>query len=64
MHVQALALSPEDHIVKALAAGLPRPMRSAARGSSKAMAVGATGNEATNALVRRTAKLVMAGKSA
>lgn len=51
----------EEQIVRALASGLPRSMRTASHGPAKALAVGATGNPATNALVRRTAQLVLAG---
>ena len=57
---EELAHASEDQIAKALAVGLPRAMRA---GTSKALAVGVTGNEATNALSRRTARLVLAGAS-
>ncbi|KAK9789408.1 hypothetical protein WJX73_009184 [Symbiochloris irregularis] len=58
---QDLTQSTEDQVIKALAAGLPRSMRAASSGISKRMAVGPAGNEATNILVRRTARLLMAG---
>ena len=59
--MQALALSPEDLVVKALAVGLHRSMRVPTSGPSRALAVGVAGNEAFNALVKRTARLVILG---